>query len=164
MNLPLNIDWQQILLHLLNFVILFAVLYFFLYKPVKDFMDKRTDYYKKIDDEAKANLENSEKIKEEYSAKLASVQDEISSLKDKAHKEIEKTNAVKIKQAENEAEKIITSARQAVDQERAQMLKEVQSEISEMVTTATEKIVLQSSTSESYEQFLSAVERGGENE
>lgn len=35
MNMPLNMDWQQILLHLLNFVILFAILYFLLYEPVK---------------------------------------------------------------------------------------------------------------------------------
>ena len=43
MNVPLNIDWQQILLHLLNFVILFAILYFLLYDPVKKFMDKRCE-------------------------------------------------------------------------------------------------------------------------
>ena len=30
MNLPLNIDLQQVLLHLLNFTILFAILYFLL--------------------------------------------------------------------------------------------------------------------------------------
>lgn len=50
--MPLNIDWQQILLHLLNFVILFAILYFLLYKPIKDFMQKRMDYYKSLYDEA----------------------------------------------------------------------------------------------------------------
>ena len=43
--MPLNIDWQQILLHLLNFLILFAGLYFILYKPVKKFMKKRADGY-----------------------------------------------------------------------------------------------------------------------
>ena len=32
--MPLNIDWQQILLHLLNFAILFAGLWLLLYKPV----------------------------------------------------------------------------------------------------------------------------------
>ena len=31
MNIPLNIDWQQILLHLLNFVILAGGLYLLLY-------------------------------------------------------------------------------------------------------------------------------------
>ena len=51
MNIPLNIDWQQILLHLFNFAILFAILYFLLYKPVKDFMAKREEYYKNMDAE-----------------------------------------------------------------------------------------------------------------
>ena len=41
MNIPLNIDWQQILLHLLNFVILAGGLYLLLYKPVKTVMEKR---------------------------------------------------------------------------------------------------------------------------
>ena len=41
MNIPLNINFQQILLHLLNFVILAGGLYFLLYGPVKKFMDGR---------------------------------------------------------------------------------------------------------------------------
>ena len=41
MNLPLNIDFQQILLHLLNFVILAGGLYLLLYKPVNKFIKKR---------------------------------------------------------------------------------------------------------------------------
>ena len=63
MNVPLNIDWQQILLHLLNFVILFAILNFLLYNPVKKFMDKRFEYYKGIDDESKKNLQQAEEMK-----------------------------------------------------------------------------------------------------
>ena len=39
--MPLNIDWQQILLHLLNFLILATGLTLLLYKPVKRFMKKR---------------------------------------------------------------------------------------------------------------------------
>ena len=45
MNIPLNIDWQQILLHLLNFAILAGGLYLLLYKPVKAFMEQRQAYY-----------------------------------------------------------------------------------------------------------------------
>ena len=39
--MPLNIDLQQICLHLFNFTLLLAILYFLLYQPVKDFMAKR---------------------------------------------------------------------------------------------------------------------------
>ena len=43
--MPLNINWQQILLHLLNLVILIVGLYLILYKPVKKFMKKRNVTY-----------------------------------------------------------------------------------------------------------------------
>lgn len=164
MNLPLNIDWQQILLHLFNFVVLFAILYFLLYKPVKDFMEKRTEYYKKLADDANANLEAAQKTKEEYDNKLATAEDEIARKKEKARKELEESNADKIKQAEKEAAKIVEEAHQTLEKERAQMLKEAQKDISDMVVSAVEKIVLTSSTSESFDQFLDTVERGGEHE
>ena len=60
MNIPLNIDWQQILLHLLNFVILAGGLYLLLYKPVKAFMDKRTAYYRDQDAQAAKALADAE--------------------------------------------------------------------------------------------------------
>lgn len=158
--MPLNIDWQQILLHLFNFVILFAVLYFLLYKPVKQFMDKRTEYYKNLDDEANANITKSEKIKAEYAEKLSAVDYEISANREKARKELETANAAKIKQAEDEAARIIADARISAEKEWEKILKEAQKEITEMVTSATGKIVSGESTSDAFDQFLTAAQRG----
>ena len=45
MGVPLNIDWQQILLHVFNLIILTGGLYFLLYQPVTAFMKKRQEYY-----------------------------------------------------------------------------------------------------------------------
>ena len=61
--MPLNINLQQILLHALNFVILFGALYFLLYKPVRDFMDSRKAHYEKMDADAKAALAQAEGIR-----------------------------------------------------------------------------------------------------
>ena len=55
--MPLNIDWQQILLHLFNFCILAIALYFLLYKPIKKYMAKRDAYY---DEQAKNATNNHE--------------------------------------------------------------------------------------------------------
>lgn len=52
MNIPLNIDWQQIILHLLNFAILAGGLYFLLYHPVRKFMDQREEHYRQMENEA----------------------------------------------------------------------------------------------------------------
>ena len=70
MNIPLNIDWQQILLHLLNFVILAGGLYLLLYKPVKAFMDKRTAYYRDQDAQAAKALADAEQTAAEVRQQL----------------------------------------------------------------------------------------------
>ena len=70
MNIPLNIDWQQILLHLLNFVILAGGLYLLLYKPVKTFMEKRQQYYQEQDAKAAKTLADAEKTMAEVRQQL----------------------------------------------------------------------------------------------
>ena len=77
MNIPLNIDWQQILLHLFNFAILAGGLYILLYKPVKDFMAKRESYYQNIDNETKSRLQQAEELKNSYCGQLSVVAQEI---------------------------------------------------------------------------------------
>ena len=158
--MPLNIDWQQILLHLLNFVILFAILYFVLYKPVKKFMDQRTDYYRQMEEKTKSNLAESEKTKAEYSQKLAAAEEEITSQKEKARKELEESNQVRIRAAEAEAAKIIADAKETVQRERAQMLEAAKEDISDMVTAAAEKLMVGGSTAQAYDAFLKKAEEG----
>ena len=84
MNIPLNIDWQQILLHVLNFVILFGGLYFLLYKPVKNFMAKREAHYAEMAQKAQSELDSAEKIKADYQEQLKSVEGEISAKRTEA--------------------------------------------------------------------------------
>lgn len=127
-------------------------------------MDERVEYYKKIDDEAKLNLENSEKIKEEYLQKLELADQEILAKKEDARKVMEQANAAKVQEAQNEAEKIIASARQIIEIDRAKMLQEAQNEIAGMVVSATEKLAINSSTEETFDLFLDAAKRGEENE
>ncbi len=158
--MPLNIDWQQILLHLFNFAILFGVLYFLLYSPVKQFMDNRVKYYKDIDDEAKLALENAEKTKEEYQKKLDLIDNEISDKKKKAYEEIDEVNKAKIKHAEQEAEKILKDARETIENQRAKMLKEAKSEIADMVTGAAQKLIASNDTAQAFDQFLDLAKRG----
>ena len=75
--MPLNIDWQQILLHLLNFVILAGGLYFLLYKPVKEFMAKREEFYADQARDAARERADADALKAEYEKKLQSAEEEI---------------------------------------------------------------------------------------
>ena len=75
-GIPLNIDWRQILLHLLNLVILFLILYFLLYNPVKKFMEKRKKYYEDRDAESNAKLAAATERKAKYDELLGKADEE----------------------------------------------------------------------------------------
>lgn len=162
-NIPLNIDYQQIFLHLLNFAILFAVLYFLLYKPVKDFMDKRVAYYEEMDKKSAANLKEAEEKKNEYTKKLESAEAEINEFKIEAHKKAAEDNARSIQLAKEEAEKIVSSARKTAENERNKILESCNADIQSMVTDAAEKLVMKSVT-DAYDSFLSNAERSDSDE
>lgn len=158
MNIPLNIDWQQILLHLLNFAILAGGLYLLLYKPVKKFMAQRADHYQSLKDEAEARLKQAETLETEYQARLQNAESEIAEKRVSSLAELERLQAQTLQEAKIQAEKIVSEAQQNADRERVKILDSAQKEIADMVTTATEKLLLQSSAPEVFDQFLTAAE------
>ena len=139
--MPLNIDWQQILLHLLNFVILFAGLWLLLYKPVRKFMNSRREHYEKMDADAE---KKSAEIDEKRSA---------------ARRELDGYETMRKQAAEEEADAILAAARESAAREKERAVAEARGEIAGLVTQATEKIVLRESASEAYDQFLDAAEK-----
>lgn len=157
-GLPLNVDWQQILLHLLNFVLLFGILYFLLYKPVKDFMSKRVNYYKDMDDKAKAELEEAQKAKSEYEDKLKNADAQIEELKQKAGAELQSERKRSLENADKEAQKIIADAKEKADREHDRMIADARNEITQLIGEAAEKIVMGGDVSESYDSFFNSVE------
>lgn len=163
-NIPLNIDYQQIFLHLLNFVILFAVMYFLLYKPVKNFMDKRKEFYEDRENETAKNLKEAEDKKKAYTEKLEKAEEEINEYRVNAHKKVAEDNERSIRRAKEEADKIVKDARENAENERDRILESCNADIQSMVTDAAEKLVLKSTAGDAYDQFLSAVERGNDDE
>ena len=162
--MPLNIDFQQIFLHLFNFVVLFAILYFLLYKPVKNFMDQRVAYYKDLDEQAKKNLADAEQAKAEVEQRLAGVDQELMERRLKIRAEIDAAVEARLQRAEDEADRIIADARENITHERSNMIKKANKEITSMVIAAAEKLVRQATTSEAFDEFLETAKRGEGNE
>lgn len=156
-GVPLNLDWQQILLHLMNFVILFAILYFLLYKPVRNFMEKRKQAYQELDDQTHAANEEAEKLKVQYEEQLAGVDAEIAERK-KAALDAADRRAKEIEQkATEEAAGILSLAKKQAEAERDRIIGEAGDQITEMAKEAAEKAIF-GSTSDAYDSFLEMVE------
>ena len=123
-NLPLNIDIQQIFLHLLNFTLLLAGLYFLLYEPVKKFMGKRTAYYEDLDRQATEKLEEARRVRRTYEDKLDEAEEEIRRQSEEAQKAAAEQAQLQLQDAKEEAAHILAKARAEAQAERERALSE----------------------------------------
>ena len=89
MQLPLNIDWQQILLHALNLVILVGGLYALLFKPVKKFMDQRAENYQKMKADAEDAKTQAEAFKAELNERMKHADEETQAYRQEAMAKVE---------------------------------------------------------------------------
>ena len=157
-GVPLNIDWQQILLHLFNFTILFGALYILLYKPVRDFMNKRTDYYADMESKAEGALKEAEDSRNAYDEKVRAFDEEVRAEKSKLNKDLAASRERQLADAKADAEKILSDARNEANREKEEIIASAQREITDMVTEAMEKLSLEQSASDAFDQFLDAAE------
>lgn len=156
--MPLNIDFFQVLLHMLNFVILAGSLGFLLFDPVTKFMNNRqkqfADMAKENEEAAKANAE----LKAEYEQKFESTKVEVADMLRQAETDAANTAREYIDDARKKAAAIISNAETEAEKRKKAILDSTQSEISELVLSATEKLLSDAATPERdsalYDEFI----------
>ena len=159
--MPLNIDLQQILLHWMNLVILTGGLYFLLYKPVTQFMSKREEYYKSLDQQAEAKLAQANDKLAQAQAKLDSADEEIRQARIKAQQASQQAAEEQLSQAREWAEQILLHARTEAEHDREEILRSSQRELRNLAAAATRKLVLEK---DPFDQFLDLAEGGSKHE
>ena len=158
---PLNIDPQQILLHWMNLAILTGGLYFLLYKPVKQFMEKREAYYRDLEDQAAGKLREAEELKAAYRAKLDGAEEEIHQARAKAQQSLQQSVQEQLDQAQAQAELIVSRAHADAERTREQALYDSQQDIRRLAETAAKRLALHE---DPFDQFLDLAEGGGNHE
>ena len=159
--MPLNIDWQQILLHWMNLAILVGGLYFILYRPVKKFIAKRGEYYRDLEQQADDKIAQAEQFKEQYGEKLAAADEEIRQARAKAQQAVEQSTQEQLDSARTQAEHIVAQARAQADRIKEQAVHDSQDEIRRLAETAAGRLALQK---DPFDQFLDLAEGGKEHE
>ena len=157
--MPLNIDFQQILLHWMNLAILTWGLYVLLYKPVKQFMDKRAAYYQQLEEQASDKLAQAERLKAEAQAKLEAADDEIHDERMRAQQAASDAAQEQLAQAEEQARHIIAKAQAEAEQSKERALRESQRELRELAARAAKKLAAKPGA-----DFLDLTEGGGAHE
>ena len=154
--MPLNIDWQQILLHMLNFVILAGGLYFILYKPVKSFMAKREQHYKEMNDAAEANRAEAAALRKATQEKYDAAVDEVIRMRTKASDEIEAEKQRLLGEARAEARRILETAGKTAEMRSKKALADANDELRTLAMEAVEKLLINDGSA--LDKFLDAAE------
>ena len=137
----LGIDWRLFLAQLVNFTILLAILYRFLYKPILKLLRERTE---QIDQGLKNAAEAEKKLATtafDYDQKMLEARKQAQAVLDETKTQSAALKTDLLKKAQEEAEKFIADGRQSLEQEKHAMLKEARMELAGLVMSAT-KIVL----------------------
>ncbi len=157
MNIPLNIDWQQILLHVLNLVLLVGGLYFILYKPVKKFMDDREAGYARREDEVRAKEEAAQKLLCENEERARASAAEAQRTREAAQAQASEEARAIVEAAHRDADRILSDARERAKREEQRILRGAQGEITELSVEAAHKL-MNDQLNDVYDRFLDAVE------
>ena len=163
MNLPLNIDLQQIFLHMLNFVILVGGLYFILYNPVKKFMDQRVARYAEMDAAAAQKLAEAEKLAAGHQAQLDKLEDELRERRAESQKIAQAAAQQQLDRAQEQADQIVAAARKSAESIRAKAVSDSHKELKELAIAAAEKLAV-SSSRDAIDEFLTLAEEGNGHE
>lgn len=159
MGLPLNIDWQQILLHLFNFLILAGGLYLLLYKPVKQFMEKREATYKAMDDEARQKAEQAETAQKQAANRLVQLNAEIAKKNSAAAQQASEAAQKILDEANEEKAHIIAAAQKAAEQEKARIISQASREIEQLAMQAIDNAARQASKKDALDAFLDSAQQ-----
>lgn len=148
------IPWGEIVKQAVNFLILVAVLVYFLRKPLSSFLQERRDLLKKsIDDAAKARQDAAEKLAA-IEARLAKLPAEIEEISRRSAAEAE-VEAKRIAEAgKAESERIRLQAESSADLEVKKAREELRREASELAAQAAEELVKREFKSSDQERLV----------
>ncbi len=137
----LGINWKLLISQAVNFLILFGILSWLLYKPVLKLLSDRAKKIKEASDLAEKTKLDSEKLNQEISMKLEQAKKEakeiVSSSQEIAKKESQKI----ISDAKKESENIINKSHKQLELEREQLRRDLRQEIATLTVATVSKML-----------------------
>lgn len=137
----LNINLSTLLLQVANFLIMAYILARFLFKPLKEMLDKRASRVTRAVDEAEKATREAEALRLEYEKKRENIDAEIAALKNEARIVIDETRQQMLQEAYQEIEAMRARAKEELEQQRADALRLHRSKIGELVATLTQRMM-----------------------
>jgi F-type H+-transporting ATPase subunit b len=137
----LGISVSYLVSQIVNFVLLMALLYVLLYKPVLGVLHERQKRIARSMADADAAREGALRAQQDYDKRILEAQRKAQEIMAQANQDGEKVRADIKSQATQEAEEIRRKARDEALEEKSRILAEVQSQIAGLSMMATERVL-----------------------
>ena len=131
----------MILAQIINFAVVFFVLYKFALKPLKKLMDERSATISGGLDNAKKQEELLKAQQEQYDQTLAQARAEAQTIMKEVKKDAEEKRAQILATAGDESKAIFESGKKQLADEKAKMLDEAKKELVTLIVSSTEKVI-----------------------
>ena len=139
----LGLDLTTFIWHLVNFIVLIALLTYFLYRPISTMLDERSRRIEEslaAAEQARAEVARADREREEL---LATTRREIQDMMTQAQHTADRFASDARANAQQEAQRIIERAQQEAAAERDQAMNELRREVASLAVQAAERIISQ---------------------
>jgi F-type H+-transporting ATPase subunit b len=150
----LGLTSHDFLWHVFNFIVLIALLTYFLYRPVTAMLEERTRRIQESLDaaeRARADVAQADREREDL---LASTRREIQEMMTTAQQVAERIQSEARVTAQQEAQRIVETARQEAEAERAQAMAELRREVASLAVAAAERVISRSLDDQAHRQLV----------
>jgi F-type H+-transporting ATPase subunit b len=136
-----HIEWKLIVIQLVNFAIVFFVLYRYALKPLATLMNDRKKTISQGVSDAATNAALVEQTKALFHEEKAKAQEEAQHLLHEMKADIEQKRSAMIAESRQQAQKILEDTRVQLEQEKNTIIKEAHNAIAGLVLQSTEKVL-----------------------
>lgn len=148
------INQADLVAQIINFIILMGLLYRLLYKPVRAFMDKRTEEIEEQIKSAEKNQAAAEALRIELEKRTSESRQQARQFLDEAAKRAETLQSDMLAQARKEAEAVVTRAQKIAKLETEKAWAELKTEVGELSLLLASKIISESLDQEQHQYLI----------
>jgi len=136
-----HIDVKLLIAQLVNFAVVFGVLYWFALRPLAKLMRERSEKIEKGLSDAQENAKKLEEAKEEYKKIISQARVEAERALQMARKDAETARVTGAVQAKEEVERLFSQGKKQLESEKNNMIEEARREVADLVVRTVEKVL-----------------------
>ena len=149
-----------LLIQIASFLLLVWLLSKLLYRPLMDFLDKRSEGVRTMIEEAKKSQEEAKSNLKLSEDRLEIVKEEIFKLKDETRKQVDEQRREILEEAKREAKHIMARSREDIERQTKEVKEEIKKEIGRLSIDIAERIINKEIRATDHERLIEQAIKG----